>query len=443
MKVVHGTRSLDVTRRKSLPRNAVKHFVHSATVIIVLLACSFATLACGPDESNARVVFVPSDYSTITEALDNAQPGTTIEIGPGVYHESLDVDVERITIRGTHRNDVVIDGRHQLANGFSVLANDVAIENLTVRNFLQNGIVFNGISAASQGTGVEPKVDYGIGDDVLVGYRVSYVTTHNNGLYGIYAFAARNGLIEYSLASGHPDSGIYIGQCRPCEVIITHVIAERNAIGYYGTNASGGVIIASSIFRHNRLGIAPNSQNMEKLAPQAEAIVVGNVVENNDDPAAPVIPYGYFGGGIAIGGGTRNQILRNRITGHDRAGIELLGLDTFMPTGNRIEGNELANNGVDLAYVVRGATNGGDNCFSSNTFTSSIPVDIERVLPCDAAARPFDIPAPLTLTAPPKVNYRDIPPPTDQSSMPVVTTRKPAGAGPSPVIEVSAIGLPT
>ena len=27
---------------------------------------------------------------------------------------------------------------------------------------------------------------------VLDGYRASYVTSYNNGLYGIYAFAARN-----------------------------------------------------------------------------------------------------------------------------------------------------------------------------------------------------------------------------------------------------------
>jgi hypothetical protein len=414
---------------------------HRPLLSLALLSLASVT-ACGDDGGGSRVISVPGDHSTITEAVKEARPGDTIEIGPGEYHEALEIDVEGINIRGTDRNAVVIDGRHRLANGFSVIANDVAIENMTVRNFLQNGIVFNGISAASQGRGVDPDVDYGTGDDVLTGYRVSYVTTHNNGLYGIYAFASRNGLIEHSLASGHPDSGIYVGQCQPCDVVITDVIAEFNAIGYYGTNASGGVVIASSTFRNNRLGIAPNSQDMEKLAPQAEAIVVGNLVENNDDPSAPSIPYGYFGGGIAIGGGTKNLVLRNRVVGHDRAGIELLDLDTFLPVDNRIEGNVLDDNTVDLAYAVRGATDDGGNCFVDNTFSRSVPADIERLMPCDAVAPAFTLPEPLFLSAPPKVDYRTIPAPEPQPSMPTSARRPVAGASDIPNIDVSTIGVP-
>lgn len=421
-----------------------KRYAHtgSARLGVALIIGVVVTVACGSDRPGERLVSVPGDYPTIAEAVDEASPGTIIVIEPGTYHESLEIDVEGITVRGVDRNTVVIDGEHRLANGFSVIANDVAIENLTVRNFLQNGIVFNGITAAAGSNGVDPAIDYGIGDDVLVGYRVSYVTSHNNGLYGIYAFASRGGLIEHSLASGHPDSGIYVGQCQPCDVSITDVIAERNAIGYYGTNASGGVIVASSIFRNNRLGIAPNSQDMERLAPQAEAIVVGNLVENNDDPTAPAIPSGYFGGGIAIGGGTKNQILRNRVVGHDRAGIELLDLDTFLPVGNRIDGNELVDNAVDLVYAVRGAVDGGGNCFVGNMFVSSLPVDIELVLPCRGTARTFDVPAPLALDAPPKVDYRQVPAPPAQPNMPASALRTTAGAGPVPIIDVSTIGLP-
>ena len=400
------------------------------------------TASCGADDSVERVVVVPRDFATIGEAVSNARPGTTVEISPGTYHETIEVGVARVTIRGMDRNSVILDGQHQLANGILVVANDVAVENLTVRNYLQNGIVFNGISASTGGDAVDPETAYGTGDDVLTGYRVSWVTTHNNGLYGVYAFAARNGLIEHSYASGHPDSGFYVGQCQPCDVVITNVVAERNAIGYYGTNASGGVVVASSVFRHNRLGLAPNSQRMEKLSPQAEAIIVGNLVVDNDDPTAPAIPSGYFGGGIAVGGGTKNQILRNRVVGHDRAGIEFLDLDTFLPVDNRVEGNVLDGNAIDLAYAVRGARDGGRNCFRGNTFTSSVPFEIEGLLPCGSPSSRFDIPEPLFLEAPPAVDYRNVPTPEPQQSMPVSARRTAAGAGTSSVIEVASIGLP-
>ena len=113
-------------------------------------------------------------------------------------------------------------------------------------------------------------------------------------------------------------------------------IAEFNAIGYYGTNASGGVYVIESVFRNNRLGMTPNSQRMELLAPQVETVIAGNLVVDNDEPRAPAIGAGFFGGGIAIGGGTRNTVLRNRVEGHDGFGIGLIDLNDFDPAENRV-----------------------------------------------------------------------------------------------------------
>ena len=413
-----------------------------ACVALCVLA-AFAVSACGSDAPSARVIRVPGDAATIAEAVERAKPGNTIEIDTGVYHEAVDVDVEGITIRGVDRNSVILDGEHKLTNGFSVVADNVAVENLTVRNYLQNGVVFNGVSAATEAGKADDGATFGTGDAVLSGYRVSWVTTNNNGLYGIYAFASRGGLIEHSMASGHPDSGIYVGQCKPCNVVITDSVAEHNAIGYYGTNASGGVVVAKSVFRNNRLGIAPNSQDMEKLAPQAEATIVGNVVADNDDPTAPAIPDGFFGSGIAVGGGTKNQILRNRVTGNDRAGIELLKMNDYAPENNRIEGNVLSGNGIDLLFAVAGSRGAGGNCFAGNDFGSSVPADIESLMPCDGASREFSMPDGPRTVAPPRVDYRKIPAPSKQESMPASAVRPTAGAGEVPAIDIDAIKVPS
>lgn len=417
--------------------------VHRLPVALLLgVLLSIATAACGSDTPSARVIRVPDDANTITEAIERAKPGTTIEVAPGVYREALNIDVEGVTLRGVDRNAVVLDGEHKLTNGASVVANNVAIENMTIRNYLQNGIVFNGVSAATASGHAGAGVTYGTDDAVLTGYRVSYVTTYNNGLYGIYAFASRNGLIEYSLASGHPDSGLYVGQCRPCNVAIINSVAVNNAIGYYGTNASGGVVVARSTFSNNRLGLAPNSQDMEKLAPQAEATIVGNVVTNNDNPDAPPIPEGFFGSGIAVGGGTKNVILRNRVSGHARAGIELLKLKDYAPENNRIEGNVLSDNGVDILFAVAGATGSAGNCFSGNDFTLSVPTDIETLMPCGGAAVDFAMPSGPSTAPPPRVDYRKIPPPAEQESMPPSAMRDVAGAGSVSSVDIDSIDVP-
>jgi Periplasmic copper-binding protein (NosD) len=398
--------------------------------------------SCGDDGGASRVISVPGDVATISEAVQEAESGDIVSIAPGIYHESVKVDRRGITIRGEDRNTVILDGKHDLANGFLVTANEVAVENLTVHSFTQNGVVFNGIEAASGGKGVDKNVVYGAGDAVLSGYRTSYITAYNNGLYGIYAFASRNGLIEHTYVSGHPDSGIYIGQCKPCNAVVRNSTAETNAIGYYGTNASGSVYVIDSTFAKNRLGIAPNSQEMEKLAPQEETVVAGNLVIDNDNPQAPKIAMGFSGGGIAVGGGTRNMILRNRVEGHKLMGIGVVSMNEYLPENNRIEGNVLAENAVDLLYARDGAPDAAGNCFTGNTFATSIPENIETLLPCDAISTLAEIPK---FTAPPGgdgPDYRDIPAPGPQTTMPAAALGAIGGSAGVPVVDLAAIRVP-
>ena len=399
--------------------------------LVGLVVCAAGLAACAEDEAPTTVRRVPGDHPTIQAAVDAASPGDLVLVDAGTYAEAVTVRTPDITIRGVDRNAVVLDGGHELADGIAVVADGVAVENLTVRNYRENGVLFDGagIPVADQ---ANPPV-YGSGDAALVGYRVSYVTTSNNGRHGVYAFASRDGVIEHSYASGHPDSGVHVGQCEPCEVVVTDVLAEHNAIGYHGTNASGSVFVINSVFRGNRLGISPGSRDTELLAPQAESVVAGNLVVDNDNPAAPASQEGFFGGGIAIGGGTQNTILRNRVTGHARYGIGLVSSNQFDPIGNRIEGNVLGDNGVDLYYELRpGDVATFGNCFTLNDFVSSMPEDIETVLSCDKEPGPF---VPQTIVdeePPPDVDHRSIPGPGPQPSMPGDVTLIPTGPAAAP-----------
>ena len=115
----------------------------------------------------ADTVRVPADAPTIQEAVDRAEPGGMVLISPGVYDEDVTVTTPYLTIRGTDRNGVVIEGKFERAIGIHVIeADGVSIENLTVRNHLLNGVQWSGVH----------------------GYWASYVTAYNNGDYGIYAY---------------------------------------------------------------------------------------------------------------------------------------------------------------------------------------------------------------------------------------------------------------
>lgn len=383
-------------------------------------------------------------YATIQSAVDAASPGDLLLIYPGTYNESVSVFTNDIVIRGLDRNQVVLDGQDKLGNGIGVFANGVAVENLTVHSYLSNGVVFNGAAATDDGSG--DSLVAGVGQRALVGYRVSYVTAYNNGLYGIYAFAARGGLIEHSYVSGHPDSGIYIGQCKPCDAVVTDSVAQKNAIGYLGTNASGNLFVVKSRFEENRVGMSPNSQKMEELAPQMQTVLAGNLVLNNNSPMAPAQAGGGFATGIFLGGGHDDLITANRIVGHLGFGILLGDIAGFEPVDNRIENNQLSENSLDIGFgTLEGKdllTNG--NCFSNNGFSTSVPPAIEKVLPCES---PIDPNTPLGQTlripqAPPNVDYRKISPPAPQELMPNPKGPAQPVSAEVPIVDVASIQVP-
>jgi plastocyanin len=336
-----------------------------------------------------RTIKVPKDVKRIQSAVDTAPPGSLILVSPGVYKEAVTVTTDRLVIRGLNRNSVILDGGFKLDNGIKVLGADgVAVENMTARNFTENGFFWTGSK----------------------GYRGSYLTATRTGDYAIYAFDSVKGRLDHDYGSGAPDAGFYIGQCFPCDSILTHSIAEYNGIGFSGTNAGGNLVIANSVWRHNRVGIVPNSEDGEKNPPQHEATIVGNLVYDNNNPHTPAIDDALLaqGNGILVAGGEKNLITHNRVFDHDLAGIAIVpypGGSVWFPNGNRVVDNVVSNSVADLAWF------GGDgNCFAGNRFTTSKPSNIEAVLPCAGTPVPatdsLDIQQYLDAKHPPSVNYR-------------------------------------
>ena len=86
------------------------------------------------------------------------------------------------------------------------------------------------------------------------GMRGSYITAYDNGLYGVYAFGAEHGRFDHIYASGHPDSGVYVGHCNPCHARVLYLVAEHNQVGYEATNASGDISVSDNVWRNNRVG---------------------------------------------------------------------------------------------------------------------------------------------------------------------------------------------
>jgi len=301
---------------------------------------------------------VPADYDTIQAAVDAAEPRDLVLVEPGTYPEAVEVrDTPRLTIRGTSRNDVILDGGFEREDAIFVTADDIVLENVTARHYTRNGFFW---------TGVE-------------GYRASYLTAYNNRLYGVYAFDSVHGVFEHSYASGHTDSGFYVGQCEPCHAIVDDVRAEHNAIGYSGTNAGGHLTVKDSVWRKNMGGIFPNSLDTEADPPQNAARIENNLVEDNNNADAPDAAFGYaaFGTGINLAGGINNEVVNNEVRDHANFGIvavPMIDRNLYRPASNYVAGNAVSGSGrADLAL---GEPQGGGNEFVDNEADSSRPASL-------------------------------------------------------------------
>ncbi len=312
---------------------------------------------------------VPQDHTTIQNAVDAAEPGDLVLIDEGVWFEQVNVTTPYITIRGVDRQDVIIDGEFTRPNAINIAgANGVAVENLTVRNATQNGVFWTS----------------------LEGYRASYVTAVNNGVYGIYSFDATDGVYEHSYASSSPDAGYYIGQCDPCRAVIIDSIAEWNGLGYSGTNASGELYIVRSQWNENLAGIVPNTLDTELLPPFHDVTIVGNIVHDNGNVDAPALANEWYavGAGVALAGGHDALVQRNRFWNNSSAGIAVApnySKNFWMSSDNTIRDNVIEASGeADLLHL--GPSLGGD-CFSGNEVQVTNPPALQAFHGCDGGLR--------------------------------------------------------
>ena len=461
--------------------------MHRTTRLVVatLTALALLTTACSGDDNasggttttegaaagGSATIRVPKDQPTIQDAVDAAAPGDLVLIASGTYPEAVDVETENLTIRGLDRNEVILDGGFELENGIRVLADGVSIENMTAQNYTTNGFFWTGVT----------------------GYRGSYLTAFRNGDYGVYSFDATKGQLEHIWASGSPDAGVYIGQCYPCDAVIDDVVSEYNGLGYSGTNSGGNLLIVNSIFRFNRAGMVPNSGSYELCYPGRDNTIVGNTVYGNQQPDTPAIDVALLamGNGILVAGSNRNVVARNLVYDHERLGIglvpfpeeeandgvpaastwdtpcadvrddppavtdpDLLGLVLWDAMQNQIVDNVVSDSG--LADIGVGSLQpdlaGLGNCFSGNTITSSSPLELESLAPCegdptatDWTAGALDLGALIAAARPPSVDYETAPTPEppDQPTMPDAATAPAQPATNVPfAVDVDAITVP-
>ena len=392
----------------------------SRGVAVVNAALILSLVGCAQPATTADVVRVPEDAATIGEAVDRVAEGGLVLVEPGTYRESVLIDTAGVTLRGTDRNEVIIDGEGLRANGVQVIADGVRIQNLTVVNHTFNGVLVTGMHDEN-GPLARNLDGYERLDPEqfppLRRFEVSHVTASNNGLYGIYAFNSHDGVIRDSYASGSADAGIYVGQCEDCGILVQGNVAENNAIGYENANASDSVLVAGNRFTGNRVGLTLLSWYQEAFLPQRAVTVVANLIADNASAESPAHANGAFGVGVGLSGANDNVLERNLIAGNPSTGLQLTNTEDLASVGNRLDSNRFEQNGVDIADLSSTRAPSGGTCVTGDPGVTVLPSDL--LLSCEGATSGgVDAASLPPLVVPPGMSFLRVPMGPDQPQLP-------------------------
>jgi parallel beta-helix repeat protein len=366
----------------------MKHFA-------LLFLYAFTVLVLGVAVP-AEAAIIPVS-TTIQATVDSANPGDTVLVPPGVYHESVLVKKDNLTIKGSPA--AIIDAKG-FKNGIRVGEGSIGTgadgfptcPQLTVRNFKLIGLTIR--NAEENGV-------YLIGVD---GYHITKGNYINDHVYGIYPFCTKHGLIDFNHAEGSIESGIYVGESE--KAIFTSNYATRCFFGFEVEN-SKDIVVRNNKALDNTTGILVTLTPGLPNTRMENALIEQNMVSKNNRPN-PFPPNGQnpegklpSGIGIVNIGGDKLTIRQNLITENNSIGLVIVSVQSALgdtrikdlaPDKATVRQNIIVYNGghpdTDRTTVPPGGVDifydgsGTGNCFSKNVFDKEFPVGISESFPC-------------------------------------------------------------
>jgi cytochrome c peroxidase len=298
-------------------------------------------------ESRPPATLTVEPGMTIQETADLAQPGDTIEIPYGIYHERVVIDLSDITLRGIPNADgdyPILDGQGVLSEGVLASGNNFTVSHLHVRNYTSNGILVEGVT----------------------GVHFHDVFAENTGIYGLYPVQSTDVIIERTEVTGAQDAGIYAGQCE--NVIVRDSVVYGNVLGIEVENTLTAEVYGNHAY-DNTVGIfiVVLPQLTSKIS--AHTLVYDNIIENNnhvnfapEDMIASVAPSGV---GVLLLATDHAEVYDNEIRDNKSTGVAVFSLTRSgafdvneidvgpLPEHNWVHSNRYENNGYDPDPFVK------------------------------------------------------------------------------------------
>ena len=207
------------------------------------------------------VVVVVEDGESIQDAVRAAEPGTTIRVMPGTYHETVYIDKDGIRLIGVIEQGrrAVLDGEDKLNDAILYSGNNVVVENFKITRYKGNGIM----SQAGN--------NWEIRNNLVI----------DTGVYGIFPQLGTNGVVEHNIISGIKDAAIYVGMSDNVHVALNDVF--DSVAGIEIENSRHAIVEANRVF-NNTGGILAFITPGLPIKTTYDVIIRNNFVVANNHP---------------------------------------------------------------------------------------------------------------------------------------------------------------
>jgi Right handed beta helix region len=290
---------------------------------LTMAACAVGlAIALGTGMASAAqvssVIVVDPGHS-IQAAINAARPGDTVFVRPGVYHQSVQIRKNGITLRGSgafHGGTVLVPPRHfpkTLCNegfgptGVCILAKRVDPKTGAVFTPVRNDTVTGLLVTGFPGNGV-----FGYG---TVGLKVTRVVAINDGGYGISRFVSSKTLFADDTAIGNDEAGFYVGDSPHADTVVRDDRAFGNQFGIFIRHARH-VLVSRNVVSGNCQGILVLDDG-QRGGVGNTTIRHNRVFDNNKFcKKHEETPVDTKGGGILLLGATHTLVTHNSVTGN-------------------------------------------------------------------------------------------------------------------------------
>ncbi len=299
-----------------------------AATLGITLSTSFAAAgsaaAATTHHAMPAATIIVSPGQSIQAAVNRARPGDTVLLKPGVYHQSVQIRTDGITLQGSgnswHGTVLKPAARkpHTLCTGaFGVTGVCILAKRVNPKSGAVLQPVSNDTITGMYVTGFPANGVFGYGTN---GLTVTNVSAVNDGDYGISRFVSTRTLFAGDTAVGNHEAGFYVGDSPHADTVVRDNVAVGNQFGIFVRHARH-VLVFHNVATGNCQGILVLDDGQKGGA--GNAAILRNVAAGNNKlcPKTKDTPVNIKGGGILLLGATDSLVAHNAVSGN--AGLQI------------------------------------------------------------------------------------------------------------------------